>query len=228
MKELIEQAQDNLFIRVYGTETVEFPKVERVDISSLGLSGDNLRLIKVVAIGYGITTDHCFKVNPFFLMVGGIGEPAKCNDRKFPDSVKLWVLNRNAVTTRMDSLSGTVEQLIQDEIFGEDEESMGPIDLKVKPSLSVAVRERGENNICIEYKASVVAYYRAFGSKWQKLGSASIAGSECLTDNACVNVFNEKYITGKICYYPNSSKVCLEVKVGYKGVSIKGTECFSL
>ena len=228
MDDLIKQAQDNLFIRIYGTEAWEFPKTENNEITSLGLSGDNLKLIRVVAIGFGITTDHCIKVNPYYLMVGGIGKPAECNGNKFPETVKVWILNKNAVTTRMDTYSGTVEELIENELFDDDEEQLGPVDLKVKPSLRVTVRERGQNNICIEYSASVVAYYRVLGSKWQKLASASIGGSECLTDNACVNVFNEKYITGKICYYPNSNKVCLEVKVGYKGASIKGTECFNL
>jgi hypothetical protein len=228
MEDLIKQAQDSIYIRIYGTEVFDFPTRENTDLADLGHKEGQAKLIKVYAIGYGATTDSCIRVNPYYFMVTGVGKPAECNGSKLPDTIKLWVLRKDAITTRLDAVVGSVEELIEEELLDSDFETLGPIDLKIKPSLSITVKERGNGNICVDYRASVEAFYRAFGSKWKKLASTSVGGSECIKDNACIKVIDSDYITAKLCYQPGNNRICLEAKVGYKGVSVKGTVCHNL
>ncbi len=230
MEELIKQAQDSIYIRIYGTEVFNFQMTENTDLSDLGLKDGQPKLIKVIAIGYGLTTDSCITVNPFYFMVTGLGKPAECNGAKFPDNVKVWALRRDAVTARLDAVVGSVEELIEEGLSESDLETLDVLDLKVKPSLTITIRERGNGNICVDYRASVEAYYKlsVIGGKWKKLASASIGGSECINDNACIKVIDSDYIEAKLCYQPGNNRICLEARVGYKGISVKGTVCHNL
>jgi hypothetical protein len=230
MKELIKQAQDSIYIRIYGTEVFDFQNRDNTDLSDLGHKDGQVKLIQVNAIGYGLSTDSCINVNPYYFMVTGLGKDPECNGAKFPDTVKLWVLRRDAVTARLDTVIGSVEELIEDGFSESDFETLGPVDLKVKPIVTITIRERGNGNICVDYSASVEAYYKlsVIGGKWKKFASTSIGGSECINDNACIKVIDSDYITAKLCYQPGNNRICLEARAGYKGVSVKGTVCHNL
>jgi len=224
MEELIKQVQDSIYIRIYGTEVFDFQQRENTDLSDLGHKDGQVKLIKVIAIGYGLTIDSCIRVNPYYFMVTGTGKPAECNGAKFPDNVKVWILRKDAVTARLDAVVGSVEDLIEEEFSESEFDTLGPVDLKVKPSLTITVRERGNGNICVDYRASVEVFYKLsiLGGKWKKLTSTSIGGSECINDNACIAVIEDNdYITAKLCYQPGSNRICLEAKVGYKGANVK-------
>lgn len=224
MEELIKQAQDSLYIRIYGTEVFDFPKTDQTVLNDLGFTSGSAKIIRVFAIDYGITTDTCRQVRPYYLVVSGVGKPAECNGSALPEDIKFWVLKKDIISARLDSTIGTINDLTTED----DLEAFGPVDLKVEPRLFIKVTERGNGNICVEYEVSVKAYWRAFGSSWQKFASISEKGSECIQDNACVKVIDSDYINCKLCYHPNDNRICLEGRVGYKGASIKVQKCFSL
>ena len=56
MKELIKQAQDSIYIRIYGTEVFDFQNRDNTDLSDLGHKDGQVKLIQVNAIGYGLST----------------------------------------------------------------------------------------------------------------------------------------------------------------------------
>jgi len=231
MKELIKQARDSINIRIYGTEVFDFPAGEDTDLADLGHKDGQVKLIKVYAIGHGISTDSCIKVNPYYFMVSGIGgKPAECNGVKLPDNIKVWALRKDAVTTRLDAVVGSVAELIEEGLLEDDFVSIKAVDLRINPSLTITVKERGNGNICVDYTASILAEYRLkiFGGKWKTLARISIGGSECINDNLCIKVIDSDLITAKLCYQPENNRVCLEAKVGYRGVSVRGTACHNL
>lgn len=219
MEELLKEANDGLFVRVYGIESMKLDAIEESTLTNLGHTEDKLKLIKVIALGYGITSDSCMKVDPFYFVVSGTGKPAECNGGAFPKEVKVWVMKKDTISVRLDPTTGTVEKLLED---------YGPIDIKVKPSLSIKIKQRGDTKICLEYSYAIKAYYRVFGSGWNKFLSISDSGSECLGIDNCVEIIDNNFVTGKLCYYPNENKVCLKLKVGYKGVRVKVTECVNI
>lgn len=225
MEELLKQAQDELYVRIYGTQSLDFPKVEAEILQDLGHTQGNVKLIRVTAIGYGMQEENCTSVTPFYLIVTGEAKPAKCGSSDFPSETKMWVLKKSVISTRLDAYSGTIEELISED----EEEIKGLIDVKVEPSLSIKVKDRGNGKVCVDYTGSVNVYYKSSlksrKKKWKKLFGTSIGGSECITDNACVTILKAEFVTAKLCYYPNGNKVCLEAKAGYMGVGATAKVC---
>lgn len=216
--DFLEEAQDELYVRIYGRTVAAIEKINSTTTSDLGHSNSNLTLVRVYGLGYGINNQRCLPVDPFFMIVSGDGKNEGCENIDMPQ-LKVWVLNKSVVTMKLEPSTGKVEDLLQD---------LGPIDIKVKPKLSVQVRSRNDTQICIYYQISIKAYYRVFGSGWNRFLSISEDGNECIGIDSCINVISNDVITANLCYYPKDNKVCIKGKVGYKGVRVSITECFNL
>lgn len=219
--ELIFNAKESLEIRIYGLETPTLPTARNTDITSLGIGSEKPRLVRVTAIGAGAS---CVEVTPFFLLVaaGGI-EPGGCAI-KLPTDAKMWVLRRDAVTARLDSHSGSVIELLTQSV-DLDGEPLAPIEVRARPTLAVKVTQRGPNDICVTWDASIVIQYRTFGGRWRTAAHPSFKGSECIADNICVKVIDSDLVSAKLCYEPKDKRMCLEGKVGYRGVGAKFRIC---
>lgn len=219
MEDFLQEAYDELYVRVYGTETLKIKDISTNTLSQLGHHDGGLNLVKVIALGIGLNSNSFAIVDPFYLIVSGTGKKTEPDKYSFPEDVKIWTMKKDAVSVRLHPTTGTVEKLIED---------YGPLDLKVKPTLSARLKQRGDTQICIEYTYSVKAYYKIFGSGWNEFLSISDSGSECIGFDSCIEIVKNDFVTGDLCYYLNENKICLKLSVGYRGVRVKVTECVIL
>ena len=230
MEDLMLEAEQTLFIRVYGKHSWSLEEDTTGLTGRLGHSDGRAHIIKVSAIGYNILgQNHCYEVTPFYLMVTGDGKIAsKCGGNDLPEGTKYWNINRNATSIRLDSSIGLIEELLE-QSYDPDTSRRGPLDIKGGGDFSATVIERGNGNICIRWRAGVWGKYRFLGSKWRNFLSTTISGENCIADNACITVADADILRVQLCYEPNNNRICANARIGFRGAYAKFTVgCISL
>jgi len=220
MNQLIQDAQDSIYIRVYGVKAMNIES-DKNDLSVLGQESGQPSLVKVVALGYGVDNSSCFKVPPFYLLLPGDGKPAECSEMSFPKEVKVWLATKNSHTLRLDGTSGTFAELLTvDEPDDIQEGEKLLKDYVLDGGLKIKKVDISDSRICVHYKIWAEAKVKVFGS-WVKLASFSHSGKECIIYDACVTVFDAAIFKAELCFYTNPNRVCVKINA----VGLKITHC---
>lgn len=100
---------DERWIRIYGTELFNCPP----DFVAGEVNPTHdLKIIKVSALGKGPDDTSCLKVEPFYLLVWGMGQMAECCTMFGSLATKVWTMKSTSITAQLEATTGTAEEIL--------------------------------------------------------------------------------------------------------------------